>query len=236
MMKQMGSFGIAAGGAYALVYTYLQYEKQQALEEQQSFLKDMTDGPVPPQAPITSKVYFDISIDAIPKGRIILGLHGSIVPQTVLNFQSLCEGSTTSKSNSSTTTLTYEQSPFHRIIPQFMIQGGDITHHNGYGGQSIYGSKFPDENFTLRHVGKGILSMANAGPNTNSSQFFICLAKTPHLDGKHTVLGVVLEGWEVVKAIEQCGSRSGNPSHKVMIVKSGVVKEEDTETVVEASN
>lgn len=199
--------------------TYIQWEKQAAKDEEESLLNDTHDDvPVSPQAPITSKVYFDVTIDNHYAGRIIMGLHGSVVPHTVRNFQSLCEGYNTSTGNE----LSYEASPFHRIIPQFMIQGGDITHYNGYGGMSIYGPKFQDENFTLKHTGKGILSMANAGPNTNSSQFFICTTKTPHLDGRHTVFGVVLEGWDVVRRMERCGTSNGKPKEKVMIVKSGV--------------
>ena len=226
-MKQFASFTVAAGGAYALVYTYIQYEKDKASEEEQNNINDILDRPVEPQAPITSKVYFDIMIDGIDQGRIIMGLHGTIVPKTVGNFQSLCEGYQlkTSKQHQQQH-LSYESSPFHRVIPNFMIQGGDITHQNGYGGMSIYGPKFPDENFVLKHTGKGIVSMANAGPNTNSSQFFICTTKTPHLDGRHTVLGVVLDGWEVVRKIERCGSSSGIPKKKIIIKKSGLIVDE----------
>jgi cyclophilin family peptidyl-prolyl cis-trans isomerase len=108
-----------------------------------------------------------------------------------------------------------------------MIQVGDFTHHNGMRGMSIYGTKFADENFSLRHSGPGILSMANSGPNTNGSQFFICTSKTPHLDGRHVVFGCVLDGWNVVKQIESMGSRSGTPQKKIVITKAGVLSDDD---------
>ncbi|KAJ1399243.1 Bet v 7-like protein [Ochromonadaceae sp. CCMP2298] len=173
---------------------------------------------------VTSKVFFDVEMDGQPAGRIVMGLFGETVPKTAENFRALCTGE---KGNGKTSgkPLHFEGSKFHRIIPDFMIQGGDFTHGTGTGGESIYGGKFNDENFKLKHTAPGYLSMANAGPNTQGSQFFITTVTTPWLDGKHVVFGKVIEGMSVVKAMEAIGSRSGKTSKTVRIAQSGELKE-----------
>ena len=149
---------------------------------------------------VNPTVFFDIAVDGEPLGRVSFELFADKVPKTAEE-----KG------------FGYKGSCFHRIIPGFMCQGGDFTRHNGTGGKSIYGEKFDDENFILKHTGPGILSMANAGPNTNGSQFFICTAKTEWLDGKHVVFGKVKEGMNIVEAMERFGSRNGKTSKKITI-------------------
>merc|ERR1712113_1323365 len=154
-----------------------------------------------------TRVFFDIEIDGKEAGRVTFELRPDVVPKTAENFRALC---TMEKG------FGFKGCKFHRIIPSFMCQGGDFTRGNGTGGKSIYGEKFKDENFQLRHTKKGILSMANAGPNTNGSQFFITTVATPHLDGRHVVFGTVLEGMKVVRAVE---ALNGTPPKEPCVIE-----------------
>ncbi|WP_295543211.1 peptidylprolyl isomerase [uncultured Thiohalocapsa sp.] len=151
-----------------------------------------------------------VSIGGEPAGTVELELFQDVTPKTAENFRVLCSGELGED-------MAYAGTPFHRIIPGFMIQGGDFTNGNGTGGKSIYGDKFPDENFTRKHTEPGLLSMANAGPNTNGSQFFITVAATPWLDGKHVVFGKVVDGMDVIDAMEAQGSRSGRTKQPVVL-------------------
>lgn len=170
-------------------------------------------------ANVTHTVYFDLEIGGQPAGRVKFGLFGDVVPITAENFRALCTGE---KGNgTSGKPLHYKGSKFHRVIPGFMCQGGDFTRGNGTGGESIYGEKFADENFALKHTQPLLLSMANAGRNTNGSQFFITTAVTAWLDGKHVVFGKVIEGDEIIRAVEKQGSRGGATMADVVIADCG---------------
>ena len=169
----------------------------------------------------TPVVFFDMTIGGAPAGRIEMTLRADVVPKTAENFRALCTGEKGMGKQGKP--LHFKGSAFHRVITSFMCQGGDFTAGNGTGGESIYGAKFADENFQLKHTGPGVLSMANAGPGTNGSQFFLCTVKTDWLDGKHVVFGSVTKGMEVVKAIEAVGSQSGKTAKPVVIADSGQI-------------
>jgi cyclophilin family peptidyl-prolyl cis-trans isomerase len=185
--------------------------------------------PVVTQLSSTSnkKVFFDITIGEEPAGRIVMELYNNVTPRTCENFRALCTGEAGNASTGQP--LHYKGSLFHRVIPNFMIQGGDFTRGDGTGGESIYGEKFADENFKVKHTEKGLLSMANAGPGTNGSQFFITSGPTPHLDGKHVVFGKVIEGLDVVEKIEATKTNSDRPISDCVIADCGEVTADSSE-------
>ena len=164
---------------------------------------------------MSENVFFQISANGDDLGRIVFRLYDDVVPKTARNFRELATGQHG---------FGYKGAPFHRVIPEFMLQGGDFTNHNGTGGKSIYGEKFADENFDLKHDRPYLLSMANAGRNTNGSQFFVTTVVTSWLDGKHVVFGEAVEGTEIIDKIESLGSQSGSTKAKIEIAASGVVE------------
>ncbi|CAH2300611.1 peptidyl-prolyl cis-trans isomerase D [Pelobates cultripes] len=179
-----------------------------------------------PSNPGNPRVFFDVEVGGEYAGRVVLELFADVVPKTAENFRALCTGE---KGIGQTTgkPLHFKGCPFHRIIKKFMIQGGDFSNQNGTGGESIYGEKFEDENFNYKHDKEGLLSMANAGPNTNGSQFFITTVPTPHLDGKHVVFGQVLKGYGIVKMLENIESKEEKPVKPCVISECGELKDGD---------
>jgi len=167
------------------------------------------------------RVFFDISIGGVPSGKIQFELFKDVTPKTAENFRALCTGE--KGAGKMGKPMHFKNSIFHRVIPGFMLQGGDFTKGNGTGGESIYGVKFRDENFTLKHDRPGLLSMANAGPHTNGSQFFVTTVKTPHLNGKHCVFGKVVEGLDLVKKIESHGNQDGKTKKRIEITNCGEI-------------
>nr|AAZ66136.1 cyclophilin [Holosticha sp. WJC-2003] len=175
-------------------------------------------------SPTNPRVYFDIEVDGKSKGRIVMELFKNITPKTAENFRQLCTGEG-GKSSRSGKNPHYKGSVFHRVIKQFMMQGGDFTNFNGTGGESIYGLKFDDENFRIKHTEKGLLSSANAGKNTNGSQFFVTFAATPWLDGKHVVFGRVEKGYEICQEIERMPcNKEDKPHSRITIANCGEIK------------
>ncbi|XP_022106055.1 peptidyl-prolyl cis-trans isomerase B-like [Acanthaster planci] len=208
LVRNMKVIVVASLALVAIVYLLL---PQAAVAEQKK-------GPK-----VTDIVYFDISIGGEDLGRIEIGLFGKTVPKTVKNFKILANIHR-EKPEDVTLNKGYKGSKFHRVIDDFMIQGGDFTNGDGTGGKSIYGERFPDENFKLSHYGAGWLSMANAGKDTNGSQFFITLVKTTWLDGKHVVFGKVLNGMDFVRKIGKTEVMNSKPKKDVIIKECGILE------------
>jgi cyclophilin family peptidyl-prolyl cis-trans isomerase len=200
----------------------LEHMEQEKLLEQSDQLNDKTTADA---NDVSAQPYFDIEIGGVFIGRIVCQLFDDVAPKTAKNFRYLC-----SKGLGNNKKPCYQDSTFHRVIKDFMIQGGDFTNGDGTGGVSIYGNKFEDENFELEHNQPGLLSMANSGPNTNGSQFFITLNKTPWLDKKHVVFGIIVSGYDVIKQIENVKTNSNdNPESKIVITKCGLLLPEKNE-------
>ncbi|XP_019165499.1 PREDICTED: peptidyl-prolyl cis-trans isomerase CYP40-like isoform X1 [Ipomoea nil] len=182
------------------------------------------------------RCFLDISIGGELEGRIVVELYNDVVPKTAENFRALCTGEKGIGPNTGVP-LHYKGVRFHRVIKSFMIQGGDISAGDGTGGESIYGLKFEDENFELKHERKGMLSMANAGPNTNGSQFFITTTRTAHLDGKHVVFGKVIKGMGVVRSIEHVQTGENDcPTADVIIADCGEIPEGEDDGIANFFN
>jgi peptidyl-prolyl cis-trans isomerase B (cyclophilin B) len=209
---------VIVGGGYYIWKNYLSPNNPKIESFENSNITDYFNS--------TYKPYFDIQIGNDPIKRVVFQLFDEDVPKTCRNFRYLCVNNIVSQNNNSDTIKksSYDNTTFHRVIKDFMIQGGDITNSDGTGGYSMYGEKFNDENFNLKHNQPGILSMANAGPNTNNSQFFITTNETPWLDGKHVVFGIVIDGYDLIEKIQNIECDSENkPLIQVTIVKSGLI-------------
>ena len=214
---------VVGGGSY-LAYKYLFKKKiEQKVIVNEEYNNPLLDSPKPVNfEDINLQPYFDISIDGENIGRVIFQLFDEEVPKTCKNFRYLCSKGLFNENKPS-----YQDVEFHRIIKDFMIQGGDITRGDGTGGYSMYGEHFNDENFNLTHNQPGMLSMANAGPNTNNSQFFITIKKTPWLDNKHVVFGIIISGFDIIKKMESIDTDDNDkPLKKVVITKCGLVQPE----------